>query len=67
MEYTVYEADIDISQVTKNQDVLDKVFQSMTKQNMAEFAKKPGISTEVNSDEDNGGGEDGGDVESTAY
>ncbi|KAH7306096.1 hypothetical protein BKA65DRAFT_578228 [Rhexocercosporidium sp. MPI-PUGE-AT-0058] len=57
MEYTVYEADIDIDQVVKNQDMLDKTFQSLTQQNMAAFAKMPGISTEVDPGDD---GDDNG-------
>ncbi|KAH7408970.1 hypothetical protein BKA64DRAFT_742150 [Cadophora sp. MPI-SDFR-AT-0126] len=52
MEYSVYEADINVDQVIKNQDMLNKAFQTVTAQNALDFAKKPGISTEVNSGED---------------
>ncbi|KAG4434017.1 hypothetical protein IFR05_010499 [Cadophora sp. M221] len=52
MEYTVYEADIDIDQVEANQAMLDKTFNSLTQMNMNDFAQKPGISTEVSPDGD---------------
>ena len=61
MEYTVYEADINIDQVIKNQDMLNKAFQTITAQNALEFSQKPGISTEVPDGDDGEGGGDGGD------